>query len=72
MRTPSGPRGALRFEQLTYLDVLQKDLKVMDMTAITLCRENRLPMLVFNMNQRGNFKRLMLGEAVGTRVSESL
>lgn len=63
---------AFRFERITYLDVLQKDLKVMDMTAITLCRENRLPMLVFNMNRPGNFKRLMLGEAVGTRVSESL
>ena len=63
---------AFRFEQITFLDVLQKDLKVMDMTAITLCRENHLPILVFNMNTPGNFKRLILGEHVGTRVTETL
>ena len=63
---------AFRFEQITFLDVLRKDLKVMDMTAITLCRENHLPILVFNMNTPGNFKRLILGEHVGTRVSETL
>jgi uridylate kinase len=57
---------------ITYLDVLKKDLKLMDMTAITLCRENHLPILVFNMNRPGNFKRLILGEPVGTRVSEAL
>jgi uridylate kinase len=69
---PERNPAASRFEQITYLDVLKKDLKVMDMTAITLCRENRLPILVFNMNRPGNFKRLILGEPVGTRVSESL
>ncbi len=63
---------AFRFEKITYMDVLKKDLKVMDMTAITLCRENNLPILVFNMNRPGNFKRLILGESVGTRVSEVL
>jgi uridylate kinase len=69
---PERNPGAFRFESISYLDVLKKDLKVMDMTAITLCRENKLPILVFNMNRQGNFKRLMLGEPVGTRVSESL
>jgi len=59
---------AFRFPEISYLEVLQKDLKVMDMTAITLCKENRLPILVFNMNTPGNLKRLILGDPVGTRV----
>lgn len=67
---PERNPSALRFSEITYLDVLKKDLKVMDLTAITLCRENRLPILVFNMNVPGNFKRLILGEPVGTRVQE--
>jgi uridylate kinase len=61
---------AVRFGHISYLDVLRRDLKVMDLTAITLCRENHLPILVFNMNQTGNLKRLLLGEPVGTLVSE--
>jgi uridylate kinase len=61
---------AVRFDRISYLDVLKRDLKVMDLTAITLCRENDLPILVFNMNQTGNLKRLLLGEPVGTLVSE--
>ena len=61
---------AVRFERISYLDVLKRDLKVMDLTAITLCRENHLPILVFNMNRPGNLKRLILGESVGTLVSE--
>ena len=61
---------AVRFERISYLDVLKRDLKVMDLTAVTLCRENHLPILVFNMNRPGNLKRLILGESVGTLVSE--
>ncbi len=68
---PERNPSAFRFESISYLDVLKKDLKVMDMTAITLCRENRLPILVFNMNTPGNFKRLILGEPVGTRVADT-
>ena len=67
---PERNPAAFRFTELSYLDVLQKDLKVMDMTAITLCKENNLPILVFNMNTKGNFKRLILGENVGTTVQE--
>ena len=67
---PERNPAAFRFTELSYLDVLQKDLKVMDMTAITLCKENKLPILVFNMNTKGNFKRLILGENVGTTVQE--
>jgi uridylate kinase len=59
---------AFKFQEISYLDVLKKDLKVMDMTAITLCKENKLPILVFNMNVPGNLKRLILGESVGTKV----
>jgi len=69
---PERNPSALKFSEITYIDVLKKDLKVMDMTAITLCRENKLPILVFNMNTPGNFRRLILGEPVGTRVRELL
>lgn len=61
---------AFRFKEISYVDVLKKNLQVMDLTAITLCKENNLPILVFNMNTPGNFKRLILGESVGTMVSE--
>ncbi len=67
---PERNPGAFRFQELSYLDVLKKDLKVMDMTAITLCKENRLPIIVFNMNTPGNLKNLILGTPVGTRVRE--
>jgi len=67
---PERHPDAFRFTEISYLDVLKKDLKVMDMTAITLCRENKLPILVFNMNTRGNFRRLIMGENVGTTVLE--
>ena len=68
---PERNPAAFRFQEISYLDVLKKDLKVMDLTAITLCRENKLPILVFNMNTPGNFKRLILGEPVGTKVMET-
>ena len=61
---------AFKFVEISYLDVMQKDLKVMDMTAVTLCRENKLPILVFNINTNGNFKRLIMGENIGTTVLE--
>jgi uridylate kinase len=67
---PERNPSAFRFSEISYLDVLRKDLKVMDLTAITLCRENKLPILVFNMNTPGNFKRLILGDPVGTMVQE--
>jgi uridylate kinase len=65
---PERNPAAFKYTEISYLDVLKKDLKVMDMTAITLCRENKLPILVFNMNTKGNLKRLILGEEVGTTV----
>ncbi len=60
--------NAIKFNEISYLDVLKKGLKVMDLTAITLCQENKLPIIIFNMNQKGNLKRLLLGEKIGTLV----
>lgn len=65
---PEQNPDAFKFQQISYYDVLEKDLKVMDLTAITLCKENRLPIIVFNMNTAGNLRRLVLGEQVGTKV----
>ncbi len=59
---------AKMFKKLSYLDVLEKDLRVMDLTAITLCQENGLPIKVFNMNVKGNLKKLVMGENIGTLV----
>ncbi len=60
--------NARRYETLHYNDVLTKDLKVMDWTAITLCKENNIPIVVFNLFQRGNIIRAVRGEKVGTIV----
>lgn len=59
---------AKRFDELTYIEVLQKNLKVMDSTSISLCMDNKLPIIVFNLLQKGNVKRAVLGEKVGTLV----
>lgn len=56
------------FPDISYLDVIRKNLRVMDMTAITLCRENVLPIVVMNMNEKGNLTRLLRGEKVGSLV----
>ena len=61
-------KGSRKFEELAYLDVLKKRLKVMDATAISLCMDNRIPIVVFNLKKRGNVKRVVLGERVGTIV----
>ncbi len=68
---PEKNPDAFRFQEINYFDVLQKDLRVMDLTAITLCRENKLPIIVFNINTRGNLRKLLLGEDVGTLVSDT-
>jgi len=66
---PVKDKSAVKFDRLTYLDVLQKNLKVMDATAISLCMDNNLPIIVFNLNVYGNIKRIVSGESVGTLVS---
>jgi len=60
--------SASKFEELSYLDVLNKGLKIMDSTAISLCMDNSLPIVVFNMKKRGNLRRVLCGEKVGTLV----
>jgi uridylate kinase len=65
---PEHNPAALRFTEISYLDVLKKNLKVMDLTAITLCQENALPILVFDMNKPGNLRSIILGDPVGTKV----
>jgi uridylate kinase len=62
-------KDAKMFEQITYLDMLKMGLKVMDATAISLCRENNTPIVVFNLNTSGNIRRVLLGERVGSIVS---
>ncbi len=66
MKDPS----ATRFQQISYLDILNRGLKVMDSTAISLCMDNRLPLIVFNARQPGNLLQVVQGEPVGTVVKE--
>jgi uridylate kinase len=65
---PEKDSTAVKYGKLTFQQVFEQDLKVMDMTAFTLCKENRLPIIVFDMNQKGNLKKLMEGEPIGTIV----
>jgi uridylate kinase len=62
-------KDATRIEQISYMDVLKRGLRVMDATAISLCRENDLPIIVFNLNVTGNIRRVVLGEKIGSLVT---
>jgi uridylate kinase len=66
---PLRVKNAKKFHRLKYIDVLKKGLKVMDATAVSLCMDNKLPIVVFNLNKEGNIKRVVLGERIGTVVS---
>jgi uridylate kinase len=66
---PEKVPGAKMFERITYLDVIQKGLAVMDSTAISLCMDNRMPIIIFNMNMPGNIRRAVMGEKVGSTVT---
>jgi len=70
-RDPMLDPNAKRFDRLTYLEILKRSLKVMDSTAISMCMDHNLPVLVFNLQKAGNIKRAVLGEHIGTLVSES-
>ena len=61
---------AKKFQRLTYFEVLERGLKVMDTTAISLCMDNRLPIIVFDLKQQGNLRRIVMGEKIGTIVEE--
>ena len=65
---PKTHPDAVRFDELTYIDVLRRGLQVMDSTAISLCMDNKLPIIVFNMEVEGNIERALKGEKVGTIV----
>jgi uridylate kinase len=67
---PEKEPTAKKFTTLTFQECISKNLKVMDMTAFTLCMENKLPIIVFNMNEPGNLRRVVSGEAVGTLVRD--
>lgn len=65
---PEKDKSATKYDRITFAEVYHKGLNVMDMTAFTLCRENALPIIVFDMNKPGNLSRLLAGERVGTLV----
>jgi uridylate kinase len=62
-------KDAKKFTRISYMDVLRQGLKVMDSTAISLCKDNNLPIIVFNLNESGNIKKVVLGEKIGSLVS---
>jgi uridylate kinase len=65
---PEKDKSAVKFDEITFDEAYEKDLNIMDLTAFTLCRQNELPVIVFDMNKKGNFKKLILGEKIGTLV----
>ncbi len=62
-------KDAVKYEEITYMEILRQGLKVMDLTAVSLCKDNNLPMIIFNMNQPGNILRVVMGEKVGSLVT---
>jgi uridylate kinase len=60
---------AVKFDTITYMDILRLNLRVMDATSVSLCKDNNLPMIIFNLNQRGNIQRVCAGEKVGSLVT---
>ena len=69
-KDPEKHSDAKHFENVSYSDVIRKNLRVMDMTAITLCKENSLPIRVFDINGKGNLKNILLGQEIGTIIKE--
>jgi uridylate kinase len=67
-RDPALDKNAKKLDRLTYKDVLEQDLKVMDATAVSLCKDNELPIVVFNIRQPGNIKRVVTGESIGSVI----
>ena len=65
---PEKDPQATKFDKITYDEIYNKGLKVMDLTATTMCKENNLPIIVFNMDVEGNLKKVMNGEPIGTLV----
>ena len=68
-KDPETNKDAKHFKKISYSDVLSKNLRIMDMTAITLCKENNLPIRVFDVNGKGNLKEILSGQEIGSMVS---
>jgi uridylate kinase len=62
-------KTATKFDEITYMEIMRLGLKVMDMTAVSLCKDNNMPMIIFNMNQPGNIRRVIQGERIGSLVT---
>ncbi|MBS1813894.1 MAG: UMP kinase [Acidobacteria bacterium] len=69
---PKKDPEATKFDQITYLDIIRRGLRVMDTAAVSLCNDNRMPMVIFSMRERGNIKRVVSGEKLGTLVVSEL
>jgi uridylate kinase len=67
-KDPLKHADAVKFDEITYLEVLSRGLGVMDATSIAMCRDNRLPIIVFNLNTPGNIMRMSMGEPIGTVI----
>jgi len=65
---PKEDKNAIRYDEITYLDILNKDLKLMDSTATSLCRDNKIPLIVFGIEQPENIVKVIKGEKIGTIV----
>jgi len=65
---PMKDNSAIKFNQLSYLEILKKGLKVMDSTSVSLCMDNKLPMIIFNVREKNSIKRVLMGEKIGTLV----
>jgi uridylate kinase len=68
-RDPAKDRDAIKLDSISYIDVIRKQLRVMDLTAISLCMDNNLPIYVFNLFEENSIKRIVAGEQIGTRIS---
>jgi uridylate kinase len=66
---PVKNNSAKKYDNISYFDVLKDELRVMDLTAISMCKDNNIPIIIFNLHQKGNLKRILTGESIGTLVS---
>ncbi len=65
---PEKDPDAVKYDELTFSEALEKELRILDQTAFTMCKENKLPIIVFNMNEKGTLKKLLSGKKVGTLI----
>jgi len=65
---PEKDPEAVKYEELSFSEAIEKELRILDQTAFTMCKENNLPIIVFNMNERGSLKNLLSGKKVGTLI----